>query len=186
MTFKDSIFRRKTMRYFRIYADKKNIQPNFPGWNQFIRPGIRQGSRIYEELEKRNYFKVELNREIQFMDIISSPCFMVSRELADLVRLYCPGIQFKYMVLFDEKNRRMTRYQVPRLEEIDCMEEGSEWEQPGGRRINIVLRKSRISGQSVFRLKGLEEEHIAASLEFIESALRREVRGMGIEEYEVR
>ena len=174
------------MRYFRIYADKQNIQPRFLNWNSLVRPGVRQGDRIYGELDSRNYLKVELDKEIQFMDIISSPCFMVSKELADLIRLYSPGMRFRHMVLFDEQNRRAVSYQIPDLPEVDCLYEGSELSRDGS-----VIRKGILCGekteeQPIFRLKGAEGRYIMANLEFIESAYRREVKGMGIEEFVVR
>ena len=67
------------MRYFRIYADKRSLQPRFPGWYSLVRPGIWRYGQIYEALEEGNYLKVELEEE-EFMDIISSPCLMVSKD----------------------------------------------------------------------------------------------------------
>ncbi len=174
------------MRYFNIYADKKNIQPCFLNWNLLVRPGINEGGRIYEALGGRNHLKVELDKEIQFMDIISSPCFMVSREFADLIRLYRPEIRFKHMVLFDEKNRRSVSYQIPGLPEIDCLGEGSELCGDGSMIRKGILCSDRIGEEPIFRLKGAEGRYIMASLAFVESAYRREVRGMGIEEFMVR
>lgn len=130
--------------------------------------------------------KVELDEEILFMDIISSPCFMVTREFADLIRLYCPGMRFKHMVLFDEKNRRPVSYQVPDLPEIDCLDEESERSRDGSVIKKGVLCGARTGGRPVFRLKGGEGRYVMASLVFVESAYRREVRGMGIEEFVVR
>lgn len=70
-----------------------------------VRPGIWRYGQIYEVLEERNYLKVEMEEE-EFMDIISSPCLMVSKEFANLIRMYSPGMKFKQAALFDEKNGR--------------------------------------------------------------------------------
>ena len=111
---------------------------------------------------------------------------MVSKDFADLIRLYCPGIKFKYMLLFDEKNRRTAAYQIPDLSEIDCLDESSEFN-PGRNVIRKgILRGDRIREEPIFRLKGMEGRYIMASLDFVESAFRREVGGMGIEEFVVR
>lgn len=174
------------MRYFRIYADKQNIQPHFLNWNMLIRPNVRQQSQIYEEMSRRNYQKVELDGEILFPDIISSPCFMVSKELANLIRMYCPNMKFKYMVLFDENNKRAVSYQIPNLAEIDCLDEDSELNSNGNIIIRGILRGDKTEGIPIFRLKGAEGRYVMANLAFVESAYRREVRGMGIEEYMVR
>ncbi|MDE6847447.1 MAG: hypothetical protein K2J99_17005 [Lachnospiraceae bacterium] len=120
------------------------------------------------------------------MDIISSPIFMVSKEFANLIRMYCPGIKFKYMVLFDERNRRASSYQIPALPIIDCLDEDSEVSRDGHMITKGILCGYKTGGVPIFRLEGAEGRYIMANLEFIESAYRREVRGMGIEEFVVR
>lgn len=174
------------MRYFRIYADKQNIQPRFLNWNSLVRPSIRQGGQIFGELDIRNNLKVELDKEIEFMDIISEPCFMVSREFANLIRLYSPGMRFRHMILFDEKNRRAVSYQIPDLPEVDCLYEGSELSRDGSVIKKGILCGERTGERPIFRLKGAEGRYIMASLEFVESAYRREVIGMRIEEFMIR
>lgn len=173
------------MRYFRIFADEKNIPPQIQGWYSMIKPNIFEGRKIYEALCRRNHLKVEYSIERQFPDIISRPCFMVSKGLADLIRLYRPGIQFKYIVLFDEKNKRTVTYQIPDLPEIDCLDESSEIARDRITIKNGILCGEKIREEPIFRLKGAEGRHIMANLDFVESAYRREVRGMAIEEFVV-
>lgn len=174
------------MRYFRIYANKENVQPNILNWNSLVRPGIRQGGQIYRELDRRNYLKMELDKEIMFMDIISSPCFMVSKEFAHLIRMYCPGIRFKHMVLFDEKNKRAGFYMIPDLPEVSCLCEDSELNRDRSVIKKGIIYGGRTGGQAIFRLKEAEGSYIIANLAFVESAYRRVVMGMGIEEFVVR
>lgn len=174
------------MRYFRIYADKRNIQLRILNLNSVIRPNIQQQDQIYENLDKRNYLKVQLEKEIQFMDIISSPIFMVSKEFSNLIRMYCSGTKFKYMVLFDERNRRAGSYQIPALPIIDCLDEDSEVSRDGNMITKGILCGYKTGGAPIFRLEGAEGRYIMANLEFVESAYRREVIGMGIEEFVVR
>ena len=152
------------MRYFTIYADEKNLQPRFLNWYSRMGAG-RTGRQIYENLEQQSYFEVELNREVLFPDVMSHPCFMVSQEFANLIRLYMPGLAFKYVYLFDKGNCRAAWYQVPDLPELECLDEKSE------------LSKNRLGGT--------ERPYILASLEFVESAYRREVNGMRIKEFMV-
>ena len=174
------------MRYFRIYVDEKNIQPRFLNWYSLVRPGLWEHGQVYEELGRKNYMKVELDEEIRFMDIINSPCFMVSKEFSNLIRLYCPKMRFKHMVLFDEKNVRTAFYHIPGLPEIDCLDEDSELSRDRSMIKKGILRGDRIRGESIFRLKGTKGNHVIASLDFVESAYRREVMGMEIEEFMVR
>ena len=174
------------MRYFRIYADKKNLQPRFPGWYSLMRPGIWRHGQVYEALEARTYLKAELEEETELMDIISSPCFMVSKEFANLIRLYCPGILFKQIALIDERGRKTVPYLVPDLPEIECLDEGSVLSRDKSMIEKGILLGSRLKGEPLFLLKGTEGNHVMANLALVESAYRREVRGMGIEEFVVR
>lgn len=171
------------MRYFRIFADEKNLQPRFLNWYDRVKPGRRQDKQIYEDLDAQNYLKVELNKEVEFMDLISYPCFMVSKEFANLIRLYSPEIRFKCAVLFDEANRRTGYYLIPDLPELDCLHESSELSRDKSEVITGVLNQERIEGCPLFRLGGVKGRIIMANLEFVESAFRREVMGMRIEEF---
>lgn len=173
------------MRYFRIYADEHNPQPRFLNWYKLVKPGRRKHRQIYEELEKRSYLKVELNREIPFMDIISYPCFMVSKEFGNLIRLYCPGISFKYTVLVDEANQRTASYLIPDLAEVACLHEESELSRDRSEIIKGILEEGKMEMQPVFTLGGVEGRYIMGNLEFVESVYRREVMGMKIEEFRV-
>lgn len=173
------------MRYFMIYADKKNPQPRFMDWYTQMRPG-RTDSQIYEELSRQNHFQIELNREITFMDLICHPCFMVSKEFAALIRVYSPEIQFKYVTLNDKENRRSAFYQIPDLPQLDCLDEKSEISRDGSIIIKGVLKKEKIQTHSIFRLGGIKGRYIVADLKFVESACRREVMGMRIEEIVVK
>ncbi|MCI9066745.1 MAG: hypothetical protein HFI53_12975 [Lachnospiraceae bacterium] len=173
------------MRYFSIYADKCHIQPRILNRELLIRPHIQEQRLIYEELENRNYLKVGLEQEVEFLDIVNSPIFMVTKGVANLIRVYCPAVKFKYMVLFDETNRRAVSYQIPALPEIDCLHDDSELSRDGNTITKGILCGEKTGNVPIFRLKGAKGRYIMANLAFVESAYRREVRGMGIEEFVV-
>jgi hypothetical protein len=170
------------MRYFRIYADESNPQPRFLDWYTKVKPG-RPDREIYSEMLGQNHFQVELNEEIPFMDLISYPYFMVSKEFAALLRLYNPYIQFKYATLFDKANGRTAFFQIPNMPEVDCLHKKSEISKNKSEIITGVLTKESIPSYPAFRLGGIKGRYIMANLEFVESAYRREVTGMRIEEF---
>lgn len=172
------------MRYFRVYADDQNPQPRFLDWYTQVRPG-RPESQMYGELSRQNHFQVSLNGEIQFMDMICHPCFMVSKEFAALIRMYSPEIRFKYAALYDKANRRTAFYQIPDLPEIDCLDEKSELSRDKGEIMTGILKEEKIKMCPIFRLGGINGRYIMADLKFVESAYRREVVGMRIEEFMV-
>ena len=120
------------------------------------------------------------------MDIISSPIFMVSREFANIIRMYCPWMRFKYLVLFDERNKRTASYQIPCLPEIDCLDGDSELSRDGNVIRKGILQGGRTGGTCIFRLKGAGGRYVMVDLALAESVYRREVKGMDIEEFVVR
>lgn len=173
------------MRYFSIYSDTKNPQPLFLDWYNKIKPG-RSDHEIYCEIQDHNHFIVDLNEEIQFMDLISHPYFMVSKEFASLIRLYQPQVQFKYATLFDKTNQRTAFFQIPNLPEIDCLHENSEISKDKSEIITGILSKENIPSFPVFRLGGIKGRYIIANLDFVESAHRREVTGMRMKEFMIK
>lgn len=174
----------KKMRYFQLHADKRNLQPYFINWYTQVCPG-RNAVQIWGELKEHNYFNVKLNKEVLFMDIISHPYFMVSKKIADVIRMYCPEIRFKYAYLFDKDNHRTILYQIPALKEIECLDEKSKRNWNRLEIEEIILKQKEIKNFPVFQIRGIEENCIVANLEFVESAYRRKVMGLRIREFMV-
>ncbi|WP_313577584.1 hypothetical protein [Lacrimispora sp.] len=172
------------MRYFRIYADERNPQPRFLNWYNKIRPG-RSDCLVYEDLSRQNHFQVELNEEIPFMDIICHPFFLVSKEFAELIRLYSPEVRFKYATLFDKDNKRTAYYQIPDLPELDCLDVRSKLSRDKSEIITGILKEEKIQTCPIFRLGVVKGRYIVGNLKFVESVYRREVTGMRIDEFMV-
>lgn len=173
------------MRYFWIHADKSDPQPRCLGWASLVRPGCRPGHQVYRALKKDSHLNVELSGGCLFPDILCHPCFMVSKDFADLIRLYRPQTRFKNMYLFDREGQRTGAYLIPDLPEIDCLHEDSELSRDKDEIKRGVLVGERIKGLPIFQLGQVGTQYIVASLEFVESAYRREVRGMRIEGFRV-
>lgn len=172
------------MRYFMIYADKANCQPRFLDWYSKIGIG-KAPDPIYESLDERENFKVELGPGVPFMDIISHPCFMASKEFANLIRLYSPETEFKYATLCDMKKREAALFHIPILPELMCLDGRSELSRDKSEVLKGILKQERIGETPIFRVGGVNGFCVAASLDLVESAYRREARGMGIEEFMV-
>ncbi len=74
---------------------------------------------------------------------------------------------------------------IPSLPEIDCLHDDSELSRDGNTITKGILCGEKTGNVPIFRLKGAKGRYIMANLAFVESAYRREVRGMGIEEFVV-
>ena len=166
------------MKYFLIDADDRIEQPCFLDWYEKMRP---QRHAAWD-IPRLNSFKVSLSCETDFMDIISYPYFMLSLEFANLVRMYDETILFKYAVLFDKENRRRMNYGMPLLETVDCLSEESELNRDNSVLRRAVFRKEAVHDYTLFQVGRVKSRYVAASLELVESAFRREVMGLRISE----
>jgi len=166
------------MKYFLLDADDRIEQPHFLDWYNEMNPK----KQAAWEIPRLNSFMVSLSAETDFMDIISYPYFMISSGFANLVRAYDETIQFKYAVVFDRENKRHMTYSMPLLKVVDCLSEESELNRDGSVLRKAVLRRYAIRDYTMFQIGGVKNRYIAASLELVESAFRREVQGLRIRE----
>ena len=137
------------------------------------------------DIPRLNKFSVSLSVNAVFVDIISHPYLMLSKKFADLVRLYDENIMFKYIMLYDKKNRRCMDYYMPQLEVVDCLAEDSEFNRDGSILLRAVLKRDALQYRALFQIGGVKNRYIAGSLELVESAFRREVLGLRIREVEL-
>jgi len=166
------------MKFFLLDADDRNEQPHFLDWYEQINP-MQYASWTFPRL---NSLAVSLSEDADFMDIISYPYFMLSKEFANLVRMYDDTIQFKYAVAHDLKNKRHFIYSIPLIEVIDCLSPESELNRDSSVLRHVVLRRATVREHTLFKIGGVKNCYIVGSLEFLESAFRREVTGLRIRE----
>lgn len=174
------------MRYFWIYADQKNPQPQFNNWFKVVRPGRSSLTEVYHSLQHRNRFVIKMAPDVGFMDIISFPQFMVSREFADVIRMYDRTIRFRNLSLFEEKNHRTALYKLPALPELDCLTEDSELSRDKKDIIKGILRQEQIERYPIFQISQVSVRYVIANLELVESLYRRKIMGMKIQEFDVK
>ena len=168
------------MKFFLLDADDKYAQPSFLNWFKEMNPKLQASW----EIPQLNSFSVSLSETADFMDIVSHPYFMLSKEFANLVRLYDETISFRYVILHDQKNKRHITYHMPHLELVDCLAKESELNRDNSVLRRTVLRKEAVWGRTLFQIGGVKNRYVAGSLELVESAFRREVLGLRIQEVE--
>jgi len=169
------------MKFFLLDADDRIEQPHFLNWYKEMNPKQQAAWNI----PRLNQFEVTLSSETDFMDIVSYPYFMLSKEFASLVQMYDESIHFKYAVLYDRKNRRHKTYSIPHLEVVECLSKESKLNRDDSVLQQAVLRREIVRNYTLFQIGGVKNRYIAASLELVESAFRREVRGLRIHEAEL-
>ncbi|MDR0469905.1 MAG: hypothetical protein LBH09_08030 [Peptococcaceae bacterium] len=166
------------MKFFLLDADDRMEQPYFLNWYKEMDPKHQSAW----EIPRLSSFAVTLSCDSIFMDIVSYPYFMLSEAFYNLVRIYDEIIKFNYATLFDTKNRRHKTYGMPYLEKVDCLSAESELNRDGSVLRRAVLREETVRGRTLFQIGGVKNRYVAASLELVESAFRREVTGLRLRE----
>ena len=166
------------MKFFHVEANDQIAQPRFIDWFNEMNPQ----QLVARDISQISRFTVSLHAGAIFTDIISYPYFMISDGFASLVSMYDESIQFRHVVLNDKENRRFMAYNIPLLEEIDCLSQESELNRDGSVLLKTVLLREVVKGRSLFQIGGVKNRYVVSSLELVESALRREALGLKITE----
>lgn len=169
------------MKYFLIETDEKNRNPYNVNKNQAI--DIRKLTReSLDNLPLWNIIEMDFPTEGFFPDLICSPCIFLSEVCMKTVEMYQPDTVYKGMKLWDKISGINATYFLPILEEVDCMSDKTEFNKVGNRIVELVLNREKIGTKVVFKVKGYDKKGIVGRMDFVESILRRNVRGIKLEE----
>ena len=169
------------MKYFLIEMDEKNKNPYNSNKNQVI--DIRKLTR--ENLNSMplwNIVEMDFPMEGFFPDVICSPFILLSEICMKTVMRYQPDVPYKGMKLWDKESGVNANYFLPILDEVDCMSDKTELNSVGNRIVKLVLDKEKIGTKVVFKIKGYDRKGIVGRMDFVESILRRDARGIKLEE----
>lgn len=172
------------MKYFLIETDEKNKNPYNINKNHAL--DIRYLTREHvHRLPIWNVVEMDFPPEGFFPDMICSPCLLLSELCVKTVTMYDPGIIYKGIKLWDRKSGVNVTYFLTVLNEVDCISDKTQYNSIRNRIVKLVLDADKIGSKVFFKIKGFERNCIAGRLDFVESMLRRGVRGITLEEVEV-
>ena len=122
--------------------------------------------------------------EVFFPDILFDPCILVSRICMETILMYRSDIRYKSIKQLHHDTRRCETYFVPLLQEVRCISDRTQYNNIGNRIIKLVLEAEKIREMIVFRIAGYNGKCVIGREDFIESILRRGIRGISFEEIE--
>lgn len=137
------------------------------------------------KIPNRQVLMIQESEITVFTSIIDRPFPLISAEVKEVFDMYEPHIIYKEMVLLDQKYERAEVYYLPILEEIDCLNEKSEYNLDKSIIKKGIIDYERTEGRALFRLKGFDHYYLVGRLDLVESILKRKVKGIGLEELEV-
>lgn len=172
------------MKYFLIKTNEKNKIPYGINKNRAIDTRLLTKEK-FGRLPVWNVVEMDFPTEGFFPDLICSPFLLLSDVFMETVMMYQPGTLRKGIKLWDRNNGINETYFLTVLDELDCMSDKTQYNSVGNRIIRLVLDKEKIGEKAVFKIKGYVPNGIVGRLDFVESILRRNVRGIRLSEIEV-
>lgn len=165
------------MKYFLIETDDKNKVPYGINKNRGI--DIRLLSREkFNMLPMWNVVEMNFPEEGFWPDVICSPFLLLSEDCIKTAMMYQPNIIYKGIKLWDKNSGINATYFLTVLDELECMSDKTQYNSMGNRILKLVLDRRKIDVNAVFKVKGLSGNSIVGRLDFVESILKRDVRGI--------
>ena len=171
------------MKYFLIETNKRNHIPYAINVNRAV--DIRYANReMAYKIPNCCVVDMKTPMEVFFPDIIIEPFLMVSEEVADVIEMYAPETIFKTIYLLETKTEISCTYFMPFVEEIDCLSDKTKMNRGKTELLEIVLRKEAVENKAIFRVAGYTHTYLIGRMDFLESILRRGIRGIKLTDLE--
>lgn len=80
-----------------------------------------------DNIEDNNCIYVKSSDNIDYLDILDTQIFLISKELKKILEKYNRNIIFKMLILIDYEKKEQNVYYIPIFEEIEALSEKSEF-----------------------------------------------------------
>ena len=172
------------MKYFMLETNEKNRIPYGINKNRAVDIRLLTGEDM-GRLPLWNILEMDFPREGFFPDLLCSPCLLVSHAMLKTMLMYQPDIPYKGVKLWDRKNGANATYFLTVPDRVEAMSGRSEFNTVGNRIRKLALDKGKTADLAFFRLEGMDRNCMFGRMDFVESLLRRDVRGIRLSEVEV-
>lgn len=173
------------MKYFILKQDKeyKNA-PKFINWFQnYDMQSYEAGN--YQKLPERKVIEIEANTNTTFLDVLTNPFFLVTKEVKKVLNLFEPNMEFRQILCLDRKNKLGKQYFLPCIPFIACLSPDSQFNLDHSILLKTVLEEDKIPDKGIFWLAGVKSRYVVVRLDIVEAILRKEVYGIDLQEVEV-
>lgn len=174
------------MRYYVVESDRNYpTAPRIINWNRELDTrNIREGH--YDKIADRLLLIIQPNKKTEFLDVISTPFFIISEKMQECVVLYEPNLQYKDIVLLDKENATAQLYYLPMLREMDCLTEHATFNLDHSELVMIEIDEDKTEDKAIFRIANVRKSYVVLRLDLLESLLRRGAYGLSVQEIKVR
>lgn len=132
-------------------------------------------------LEDRTVFYISSHYDPAiFTDLLTSPFFMVTKKVRKVLHFYDGTIFFKQVVLIEQKHHQSQVYNLPILEKIDCLAEGTVYNLDKSVIKKCVIDPRKTMDKCIFWLGGMLNTYTVIRCDLAESILQRKCKGIGL------
>ena len=171
------------MRYFALDIHKAYTPPRLTKWHGILdQKTLREKKRNL--IPKYTLFHIENHMQTVFTDIIFHPCFMVSKKVMDVIKLYEPSLRFERLALADRAAKKICVYYIPILIELDVLTPNSRVAHDKRTLEYIEIDEEKAKQRAIFQFEINDKIYVLAHLDLIESLLRRKVIGVDLKAVE--
>ena len=120
----------------------------------------------------------------KYPDILDQGIFMLSNEAYEVFKLYEPSTIIKRVLLVGENSNEACEYIIPILKKIDCLSNRTIFRR--GRYVDEgILIGKNIPDIALFKIPNVDGMCTVARLDFVESLLKRDMKGICLQTLEI-
>lgn len=154
------------MKFFQINSEPDgNVLPRIVGWKEKLDYHAVQRGEILK-LPKRTLLYVENHPETVFADVVDSPFFLVSDMVWKVMKEYDGSVVGREIILLDDIFGVTETYHMPVLKMYD----------------DLSAPQGQKAASPFFRYSGEKRDYMIGRLDFVESILRRDAKGIRLQE----
>lgn len=172
------------MQYFllkqnRDYSQTPSIE-NFHG-RGFMRKNFTPSG--CKKIEDINMVMSPSKEALQYLDVLDTQVFLVSKEVKKVFSLYDPSMRFKMFIMMNNliAGGQTGEYYAPIFREVECASPSSEFNLDKSYIKKLALIESKVSHLPIFRVGGIRAEATIVRLDVAESLMRRKFLGLKFE-----
>lgn len=172
------------MKYFWIETEDKNKNPYRINKNRAIDIKLLTKEQ-FGGLPLWSIVEMDFPEEGFFPDLIDNPFILLSEACIKAVLMYQTDALCKGIKLWDKESGINATYFLTVLDELDCMSEQTQFNSVRNRVLELVLDQEKIGANAVFKIKGYHQKGMVGRLDFVESILRRDARGIRLKAIDI-
>ena len=169
------------MEYIALGVHKAYTPPRLRKWLGILDQKAL-GDKKKDLIPKYKLFQIEDHENLVLTDIISHPCFMVSKKVIDVIKLYAPSLHFDRITLTNQATKEICIYYIPVLERLDVLTSNSRVANDKQTLKYIEIDGKKTKHKAIFQLESNGKIYTIAKVDLIESLLRRKAVGIGLKE----